>query len=173
VEAGGSPEAVNVLASDRGNSVRVMKFALTALAIALSGPALAGDISPEANRELVASNAKMPGVVVLPSGLQYRVIKSGTGQTPTADDTVKVSYKGTRVDGYVFDSTKAGETRNLPVRKLIPGWMEALSLMKEGDEWELLVPAKLAYGETRNNSDLWGQALLFDMQLVAVIHSNP
>jgi FKBP-type peptidyl-prolyl cis-trans isomerase FklB len=149
-----------------------MKFAVAAFAIAFSGQALAGDISPEANQEFVAAHAKMPGVMVLPSGLQYRVIKSGTGQTPTADDTVKVSYKGTRVDGYVFDSTKPGETRNLPVRKLIPGWMEALSMMKEGDEWELLVPAKLAYGETRNNSDLWGQALLFNMQLVAVIHSN-
>jgi FKBP-type peptidyl-prolyl cis-trans isomerase len=150
-----------------------MKFVVAAFVIAFTGPALAGDISPEANRELVESHAKLPGVVVLPSGLQYRVIKSGAGQTPTANDTVTVSYKGTRVDGYVFDSTKPGETRNLPVSKLIPGWMEALSLMKEGDEWELLVPAKLAYGETRNGSDLWGQALLFDMQLVAVIHPKP
>ncbi|HEY4265290.1 MAG TPA: FKBP-type peptidyl-prolyl cis-trans isomerase [Micropepsaceae bacterium] len=148
----------------------MMKFAVATLFIGFAGPAIAGDISPEANRELVAAHAKMPGVMVLPSGLQYRVIKSGTGETPTANDTVTVSYKGTRVDGYVFDSTKPGETRDLPVAKVIPGWIEALSLMKAGDEWELLVPAKLAYGEERNNSDLWGQALLFDVQLVAVIH---
>jgi FKBP-type peptidyl-prolyl cis-trans isomerase FklB len=135
-------------------------------------PAFAGDISPQANRELIAVHAKKAGVVVLPSGLQYRVIKSGNGQTPTADDTVTVSYKGTRVDGYVFDSTKPGETRDLPVSKLIPGWTEALSMMKEGDEWELVVPAKLAYGEERSGNELWGQALTFDMQLIAVKHAK-
>ena len=155
---------------------RVWFAVVMSLATGLAGAALAGDISPEANRELIAANAKKPGTVVLPDGLQYRVIKSGSGQTPTIDDTVTVSYKGTRVDGYVFDSTKPGETRNLPVRKLIPGWVSALSQMKEGDEWELLVPAKLAYGETKtdaSNPDLWGQALMFDMTLVAVIHPNP
>lgn len=152
--------------------MHLTKFALAAMLCGLTGQALAGDISPEANRELIAANAKKPGIIILPDGLQYRVIKSGSGQTPTPNDTVKVMYKGTRVDGYVFDSTKPGEMRNLPVGKLIPGWQEALALMKEGDEWELLVPAKLAYGETRSetSSDLWGQALLFDMELVAVIH---
>ena len=155
--------------------MRLVPFALiVSLATGLGGVAMAGDISPEANRELVIANAKKPGVIVLPNGLQYRVIKSGSGQTPTVDDTVTVSYKGTRVDGYVFDSTKPGETRSLPVRKLIPGWQAALSQMKEGDEWELLVPAKLAYGETRsdNGSDLWGQALVFDMTLVAIVHPD-
>jgi FKBP-type peptidyl-prolyl cis-trans isomerase len=155
--------------------MRLVPFALIVLlAGGVGGEAMAGDISPEANRELVAANAKKPGVTVLPSGLQYRVIKSGTGQTPSLDDTVTVSYKGTRVDGYIFDATKPGETRNLPVRKLIPGWQAALSQMKEGDEWELLVPAKLAYGETRSDggSDLWGQALMFDMTLVAVVHPD-
>jgi FKBP-type peptidyl-prolyl cis-trans isomerase FklB len=149
----------------------MIAFALCGFAFA--GPALAGDISPEANRELIAANAKKPGVMVLPDGLQYRVIKAGTGQTPTVDDTVTVSYKGTRVDGYVFDQTKPGETRNLAVSKLIPGWQEALSMMKEGDEWELLVPPKLAYGETRSDtSDMWGLALMFDMQLIAVVHPS-
>ena len=144
-------------------------FILSTLSAA---PCFAGDISPQANRELLAANAKKPGVVVLPSGLQYRVIKSGNGETPAAEDTVTVSYKGTRVDGYVFDSTKPGETRDLPVNKLIPGWTEALSMMKEGDEWELVVPAKLAYGEERSGNDLWGQALTFDMQLIAVKHAK-
>ena len=155
--------------------MRLVPFAVAVLlATGFGGEAVAGDISPEANRELVIANAKKPGVIVLPNGLQYRVIKSGAGQTPTIDDTVTVSYKGTRVDGYVFDSTKPGETRSLPVRKLIPGWQAALSQMKEGDEWELLVPAKLAYGETRSDggSDLWGLALMFDMTLVAVVHPD-
>ena len=147
-------------------------FGAVVLSTLSVAPCFAGDISPQANRELLAANAKKPGVVVLPSGLQYRVVKSGTGQTPAAEDTVTVSYKGTRVDGYVFDSTKPGETRDLPVSKLIPGWTEALSMMKEGDEWELVIPAKLAYGEERSGNDLWGQALTFDMQLIAVKHAK-
>ena len=147
-------------------------FGAVVLSTLSVAPCFAGDISPQANRELLAANAKKPGVVVLPSGLQYRVVKSGTGQTPAAEDTVTVSYKGTRVDGYVFDSTKPGETRDLPVNKLIPGWTEALSMMKEGDEWELVIPAKLGYGEERSGNDLWGQALTFDMQLVAVKHAK-
>ena|SRR5689334_22181916 len=147
-------------------------FGAIVLSTLFAVPSFAGDISPQANRELLAANAKKAGVVVLPSGLQYRVIKSGNGATPATDDTVTVAYKGTRVDGYVFDSTKPGETRDLPVNKLIPGWIEALSMMKEGDEWELVIPAKLAYGEERSGNDLWGQALTFDMQLVAVKHAK-
>jgi len=147
-------------------------FGAVLLSALSAAPCLAGDISPQANRELLAANAKKAGVVVLPSGLQYRVIKSGNGQTPAAEDVVTVSYKGTRVDGYVFDSTKAGETRDLPVNKVIAGWTEALSMMKEGDEWEIVIPAKLAYGEERSGNDLWGQALTFDMQLVAVKHAK-
>jgi len=132
-------------------------------------PAFAGDISPQANRELLAANAKKPGVIVTPSGLQYRVIKSGNGQTPTADDTVTVAYKGTRVDGYVFDSTKPGETRDLPVSKLIPGWTEALSMMKEGDEWELVTPYALAYGEEGHPPVIPQKAaLVFRMSLLKV-----
>jgi len=147
-------------------------FGAVILSTLSAAPCFAGDISPQANRELLAANAKKPGVIVLPSGLQYRVLKSGMGQTPASEDTVTVSYKGTRVDGYVFDSTKPGETRDLPVNKLIPGWTEALSMMKEGDEWELVIPAKLAYGEERSGNDLWGQALTFDMQLIAVKHAK-
>lgn len=138
------------------------------LSTVFASPSFAGDISPQANRELLAANAKKPGVIVLPSGLQYRVIKSGNGATPANDDVVTVTYKGTRVDGYIFDQTKPGETRDLPVNKVIPGWTEALSMMKEGDEWEIVVPAKLAYGEERSGNDLWGQALTFDMQLITV-----
>jgi len=83
---------------------------------------------------------------------------------------VTVAYKGTRVDGYIFDQTKPGETHDLPVNKVIPGWIEVLSLMKEGDEWEVVVPPKLAYGEERSGNDLWGQALTFNIQLMAVKH---
>ena len=135
-----------------------------------AGAALAGDISPQANREYLAANAKKTGVIVLPSGLQYRVIKSGSGETPGPDDVVTVSYKGQMVDGYVFDQTKPGETRNLPASKVIQGWQEALALMKAGDEWELVVPSALGYGENRSGPIAPNQTLIFDMQLIAVVH---
>ena len=109
-----------------------------------------------------------PGVMVRPDGLQYRVIKSGAGRTPGPDDVVTVAYKGALVDGYVFDQTKPGETHDLPVAKLIPGWQEALSLMEEGDEWELVIPSELGYGANRAGNVPSNQTLIFNMQLVAV-----
>ena len=145
--------------------------AVAALVFGLvAGHALAGDISPQANRAYLAANATKPGVVVLPSGLQYRIIKSGAGQRPSPNDVVTVSYKGALVDGTVFDQTKPGETRNLPANKVVPGWVEALSLMKEGDEWELVIPSELGYGAARvgNGAIPPNQVLVFDMLLVAV-----
>ena len=146
---------------------RITSAAATALLL-LSFPAFAGDISPQANREYLTANAMKPGVMVRPDGLQYRIIKSGNGRTPGPDDVVTVAYKGALVDGYVFDQTKPGETHDLPVARLIPGWQEALSLMKEGDEWELVVPSELGYGANRAGNVPSNQTLIFDMQLVAV-----
>jgi FKBP-type peptidyl-prolyl cis-trans isomerase len=148
--------------------------AIAALGFGIAGQALAGDISPQANRAYLAANATKPGVMVLPSGLQYRIIKSGAGETPHPEDIVKVSYKGALVDGIVFDQTKPGETRNLPANKVIPGWIEALSLMKEGDEWELVIPSELGYGANRASDRIPpNQVLVFDMQLIAVIRAKP
>lgn len=141
---------------------------VAALLLAFSIPAFAGDISPQANQEYLAANAMKPGVVVRPSGLQYRVIKSGTGKTPGPNDIVTVAYKGALVDGYVFDQTKPGQTHDLPVAKLIAGWQEALSLMKEGDEWELVVPSVLGYGAQSAGNVPSNQTLIFDMNLIAV-----
>ena len=151
-----------------------MSAAIVTFGLGIAGQAIAGDISPQANREYLAANAKKPGVVVLPSGLQYRIIKSGAGQTPHPEDVVTVSYKGALVDGVVFDQTKPGETRNLPAGKVIPGWIEALSLMKEGDEWELVIPSELGYGAARAGEKIPpNQVLVFDRQLVAVIRAKP
>ena len=148
--------------------------AIAALGFSMAGQALAGDISPQANRAYLAANAAKPGVVVLPSGLQYRIVKSGAGQTPHPEDVVTVSYKGALVDGIVFDETKPGETRNLPAGKVIPGWVEALSLMKEGDEWELVIPSELGYGANRAGDKIPpNQVLVFDLQLVAVKRAKP
>jgi FKBP-type peptidyl-prolyl cis-trans isomerase len=126
-------------------------------------------------QKFLAENGKKAGIETLPSGLQYRIVKSGAGQTPKPDDVVTVSYKGALVDGTVFDQTKPGETRNLPAGKVIPGWVEALSLMKEGDEWQLVIPSDLGYGATRagNGAIPPNQVLVFDMQLVAVVRAHP
>ena len=152
--------------------MRSFPLAALALGLALSSAAFAGDISPQANREFLAANAARPGVVVTASGLQYRVIKAGTGATPAANSIVTVAYKGALVDGYVFDQTKPGETANLPAGQLIPGWKESLALMKEGDEWELVVPSNLGYGPQRSGSDGAippNQTLVFQMHLIKVL----
>ena len=147
---------------------RIFSTVAAALLLSFAIPAFAGDISPQANQEYLDANAKKPGVIVRPDGLQYRVMKSGSGKTPGPNDIVTVAYKGSLVDGYVFDQTKPGQTHDLPVAKLIPGWQEALSLMKEGDEWELAVPAALGYGAQAAGNVPSNQTLIFDMQLIAV-----
>lgn len=93
-------------------------------------------------------NGKKPGVITLPSGLQYTVIKTGTGPKPTASDTVVVHYHGTFLDGKVFDSSvDRGQPATFSLNQVIPAWTEALQLMPVGSKWKLYVPSKLAYGE--------------------------
>lgn len=144
---------------------------LAMLGIASSGAAFAGDISREANAEYLAANAMKPGVMVTESGLQYRVIESGpgNGHTPSPDDMVRVFYTGKLVDGYVFERVKTGETKVLPAGQVIAGWKEALSMMKEGDHWELVIPSNLAYGKNRTEAVPSNQVLTFDMKLIEVI----
>jgi FKBP-type peptidyl-prolyl cis-trans isomerase FklB len=114
----------------------------------------------------LAENAKREGVQTTASGLQYKVLKAGTGRTPTPTDTVTVHYRGTLVDGSEFDSSYArGEPASFPVGGVIAGWTEALQLMKEGAEYQLAIPAGLAYGD---RGPLAGQVLLFDVELISV-----
>ena len=115
-----------------------MFAALAALAVMIT-PAVAGDTSPQANTAFLAANRAKTGVVVRPSGLQYRVIKSGAGRTPKSTDMVQVTYIGKLIDGTVFDQTGPGQTAEFPAGRLIKGWVEALSIMKEGDRWELVI----------------------------------
>jgi FKBP-type peptidyl-prolyl cis-trans isomerase FklB len=118
----------------------------------------------------LAENRKKEGVKTLPSGLQYKVITEGTGKTPKAEDTVITNYRGTLIDGTEFDSSyKRGQPATFPVKGVIPGWTEALQLMKEGSKWELFIPASLAYGE-RGAGNLIGPytTLIFEIELISV-----
>jgi FKBP-type peptidyl-prolyl cis-trans isomerase FklB len=118
----------------------------------------------------LAENGKKEGVVRLPSGLQYKVIRSGTGKSPKPDDTVETHYRGTLIDGTEFDSSyKRGETATFPVSGVIPGWTEALQKMKEGDKWQLFVPSSLAYGERGAGRNIGPNTMLiFEVELIAV-----
>jgi FKBP-type peptidyl-prolyl cis-trans isomerase FklB len=120
--------------------------------------------------KFLAENAKKDGVKSLPSGLQYKVITPGKGKTPKASDTVTVHYKGTLIDGTEFDSSyKRGEPASFPVSGVIPGWVEAIQLMKEGAKWQLFIPPNLAYGERGAGRDIGPNAtLLFEVELISV-----
>lgn len=123
-----------------------------------------------AGEAFLAANAKKDGVKSTASGLQYKVAKSGSGKTPTPTDTVKVHYHGTLTDGTVFDSSvDRGEPVTFPVNGVIPGWTEALQLMKVGDKWQLTIPAKLAYGEQGAGGKIGpNSTLLFDVELLGI-----
>jgi FKBP-type peptidyl-prolyl cis-trans isomerase len=130
----------------------------------------AADISPEANKKFLDDNAKKSGVKVTADGLQYRVIKAGTGKSPTAPtDNVTVTYKGSLITGQVFDQTQDGMPATFPAGQLIPGWVEALQMMKVGDEWEIVIPSALGYGEQGAGGVIPpNQTLVFQMALLNV-----
>ena len=124
----------------------------------------------KAGETFLAENAGKEGVTTLPSGLQYKVIKAGAGKSPQKSDKVTVNYRGTLIDGTEFDSSYS---RNQPatfgVGQVIPGWTEALQLMKEGDKWEIYIPSKLAYGERGAGGRIPpNSALIFEVELISV-----
>ncbi len=124
----------------------------------------------EGERYLAANKSK-PGVTTLPSGLQIKVLKQGTGPKPKATDTVTVHYEGKLIDGTIFDSSlKRGEPASFPVNQVIAGWTEALQLMPVGSTWQLFIPSKLAYGENpRPGSPIGPNAVLtFEVQLIKI-----
>jgi FKBP-type peptidyl-prolyl cis-trans isomerase FklB len=128
----------------------------------------------KAGETFLAENTKKAGVKTTASGLQYKVLKSGTGAVPKKTDTVKVHYHGTLIDGTVFDSSvERGDPVTFPVDGVIPGWIEALQLMKVGDKWQLFIPSKLAYGE-RSPSPKIGpnSTLIFEVELIGIEKAN-
>lgn len=161
----------------------MLRFAAVLAAVitmaAMSAHAADPALSAEANASFLAANLKKPGVIQRPSGLQYRILQNGYGKRPTPADTVTVNYSGALITGKVFDSTEA----SLPATfqgsdqgwHLIPGWEEALQLMREGDHWQLVIPANLAYGARGAGNGLIppNQTLVFDLELVKVTPAPP
>jgi FKBP-type peptidyl-prolyl cis-trans isomerase FklB len=118
----------------------------------------------------LATNKTKPGIVALPSGLQYKVITAGTGPKPTAEDTVLCNYRGTLLNGSEFDnSAKHGGPTEIPVGGVIKGWTEALQLMPAGSKWQLFVPADLAYGQRQAGPDIGpNSTLIFEVEVVSI-----
>jgi FKBP-type peptidyl-prolyl cis-trans isomerase FklB len=128
------------------------------------------DKNKKEGEAFLAANKSKEGVVALPSGLQYKIIKAGTGPKPTAADTVVCNYKGTLIDGKEFDSSyKRGQPATFPVGGVIKGWTEALQLMPVGSTWQLFIPADLAYGDRQAGPDITpGATLVFEVELMSI-----
>ena len=124
----------------------------------------------EAGQQFLEANAKKPGVVTTASGLQYKVLVEGTGQKPTARDTVEVHYRGTFIDGKEFDSSyKRGESISFPLNRVIPGWTEGVQLMPIGAKFEFYIPYHLAYGEHGAPPTIPPySALVFEVELLGI-----
>ncbi len=125
----------------------------------------------EAGASFLKENKEKEGVAELPSGIQYLIIKEGTGDRPTVSDTVKAHYKGALLDGKEFDSSfRRNQPFSAPLRSLIKGWQEVLPLMKEGSHWRLWIPSDLAYGDRGAGADIPGGAtLMFEVELINIV----
>lgn len=129
------------------------------------------EINKKAGEEFLHINKGRAGVVELPSGLQYQVLKQGNGAKPTATDKVKCHYHGTLINGTVFDSSvQRGQPAVFGVNQVIPGWVEALQLMPVGSKWRLFIPSNLAYGEHGAGEMIEpNSTLIFDVELLDIV----
>ena len=128
-------------------------------------------VAKKAGQTFLAGNKSKTGVITLPSGMQYLVIKAGDGPKPTLNDTVRCHYTGTLIDGTVFDSSvERGEPAEFPVGGVIKGWVEALQLMPVGSKWKLFIPSELAYGDNQAGPTIApGSTLVFDVELLEIV----
>lgn len=129
------------------------------------------DAQKKAGEAFMQTNKEKPGVVVLPEGLQYEVLKEGSGKQPVISDAIKAHYKGALLDGKEFDSSfKRNQPFSAPLRSLIKGWQIAIPLMKEGSHWRLWIPSDLAYGDRGAGGDIPGGAtLMFEVELLEIL----
>jgi FKBP-type peptidyl-prolyl cis-trans isomerase FklB len=130
------------------------------------------NVEKEAGTKFLDSTKKRPGVITLPSGLQYEIITKGTGPVPKATDTVKANYIGSLIDGKEFDNSyKRGEPIIIPVSGVIRGWIEALQLMPVGSKWKLYIPSDLGYGDRGAGGAIpGGAALIFEIELLDIVN---
>ena len=117
----------------------------------------------------LAENQKKKGVVTLPGGVQYNVIKQGKGEIPQLQNEIEVNYRGSLIDGKVFDETEPGQPATLKVSSLIPGWKQAITNMPLGSKWHIVIPPQLAYGDRGVGTDIGpNEVLVFDVELLAI-----
>lgn len=158
----------------KGNELRVsmeeMQVAATAYQSEMNTKKnAAAEENKVAGEKFLEENSAREGVVVLDSGLQYRIVESGTGESPTETDTVKVHYRGRLLDGTEFDSSYGrGQPTELGVGQVIPGWQEALQLMPVGSKWEVWIPSSLAYGVKGAGGIGPNETLHFDIELIEI-----
>lgn len=124
----------------------------------------------KAGQEFLAANAKKPGVVALPSGLQYEIITEGTGPKPSATSKVTCHYHGTLIDGTVFDSSvRRGQPATFPLNMVIKGWTEGLQLMPQGSKWRFFIPPQLGYGDRQVSAQIApNSTLIFEVELLGI-----
>jgi FKBP-type peptidyl-prolyl cis-trans isomerase FklB len=156
--------------SDKDMEATMTKFQQEMMVKMQAKQKVEGDKNVKAGEAFLAANKKKEGVVTLPSGLQYKVIKSGNGAKPTKEQTVKCHYRGTLIDGTEFDSSyKHGEPVEFPVGQVIKGWTEALQLMPVGSKWQLVIPSDLAYGSNGAGQTIGPNAtLIFEVELISI-----
>jgi len=117
----------------------------------------------------LATNRTNEGVVILPSGLQYKIVRLGDGKKATDVDAVEVNYRGTFINGTEFDGSKPGQPSTFEINKVIPGWREALKLMPVGSKWQLFIPPELAYGMQGKGEQIGPNAtLIFEVELISI-----
>jgi len=146
-----------------------LMLAVLLAATAIEARAADPSLSAAANQAFLAAYDKKPGVIIKPDGLRYRILTNGFGRRPRSIDYVTVYYTGKLINGTVFDGTEEGMPVRFKANSLISGWSEALTLMKVGDRWEIVIPAKLGYGEAGSPpSILPNQTLVFEVELKKV-----
>jgi FKBP-type peptidyl-prolyl cis-trans isomerase FklB len=117
----------------------------------------------------LAENKSKKGVVTTDSGIQYKIIKKGSGKKPIESDMVEVNYRGTLIDGKEFDATEAGKPATLKISALIPGWKQALTMMPTGSKWQIVIPSALGYGERGVGNDIGpNEVLVFEVELLGI-----
>ena len=145
-------------------------LAAVAVFVSVAAHAAVTSLSADSNAAFIADFKKKPGAVTRPSGLMYQIVHNGYGKRPGLTDYVTVYYTGSLINGTVFDGTEESLPAQFKASDLIPGWTEALLLMREGDKWHIVIPANLAYGSrgAGNGAIPPNQTLVFDLTLVTV-----